>query len=184
MLTVPAFLAVFIQAFFTIYTAIAVSRYEKKSMDANAALSGAAAGMLHGIQKIKLAGAEPQAFARWAHAYAAYARAEFNRPAVLQALPACVNFIGMPGSIVICYFAGRAQMTVTAYMAFSAAYGQMSAASPESAGEAAEKQTAAAVNRFFSVRQEEHGARKNAAPAHGKMIIPYAVCGKPGGGQL
>ncbi len=127
-LTVPAFLAVFIQAFFTIYTAIAVSRYEKQSMDADAALSGAAAGMLHGIQKIKLAGAEARAFARWAHAYAAYARAEFNRPVVLQALPACVNFIGMLGSIVICYFAGRAQMTVTAYMAFSAAYGQMSAA--------------------------------------------------------
>ena len=127
-LTVPAFLAVLIQAFFTIYTAIAVSRYEKQSMDANAVLSGAEAGMLHGIQKIKLSGAENRAFARWAHAYAAYARAEFNRPVVLQVLPACVNFIGMLGSIVICYFAGRAQMTVTAYMAFSAAYGQMSAA--------------------------------------------------------
>ncbi len=127
-LTFPAFLAVFIQAFFTIYTAIAVSRYEKQSMDANAVLSGAAAGMLHGIQKIKLSGAENRAFARWAHAYAAYARAEFNRPVVLQALPACVNFIGMLGSILICYFAGREQMTVTAYMAFSAAYGQMSAA--------------------------------------------------------
>jgi ABC-type bacteriocin/lantibiotic exporter with double-glycine peptidase domain len=127
-LTLPAFLAVFIQAFFTICTAIAVSRYEKKSMDANAALSGTAAGMLHGIQKIKLAGAEDRAFARWAHAYAAYARAEFNRPIVLQALPACVNFIGMLGSIAICYFAGKAQMTVTAYMAFSAAYGQMSVA--------------------------------------------------------
>ncbi|MBR6089366.1 MAG: ATP-binding cassette domain-containing protein [Anaerolineaceae bacterium] len=127
-LTVQAFLAVFIQAFFTIYTALAVSRYEKLSMDANAVLSGAEAGMLHGIQKIKLSGAENRAFARWAHAYSAYARAEFNRPVVLQALPAFVNFIGMLGSIVICYFAGKAQMTVTAYMAFSAAYGQMSAA--------------------------------------------------------
>ena len=127
-LTWAAFLTLFFQALFTILSSLLISRYEKETMDANASVSGTVTGILHGIQKIKLAGAEDRAFAKWAHGYAGYARAAYNRPNILRALPACVNLIGMLGGIALFYAAGKAQLTVADYMAFSAAYGQMSAA--------------------------------------------------------
>lgn len=127
-LAAPAFVIVLLQAAFTIITMLVTSRYERLTMDANAELSGTVTALLNGVQKVKLAGAESRAFAKWASGYAKYARYAYNRPAVVRALPAIVALMGLMGTIVIYYCAGTTHVSVAEYMSFNTAYGQMAAA--------------------------------------------------------
>ena len=127
-LSIPALVIVVAQAALTAAVAFATSRYERITMEENASLSGMVTALLNGVQKIKLAGAEDRAFAKWAHGYSKYARAAYNRPAILRALPALVALLGLLGTIVIYYLAGSTNVTMDNYMAFNAAYGQMNAA--------------------------------------------------------
>jgi len=57
--------------------------------------------LLGGIAKIKLAGAERRAFAKWADAYAPYAKSAYNRPAIVRAVPAITALIGLVGTIAL-----------------------------------------------------------------------------------
>ena len=127
-LVVPALAIVVLQVGFTVFAMGLTARYEMETMDANARLSGVVTALLNGIQKIKLAGAEDRAFAKWAHGYAEYARSAYNRPVFVCALTAIVSLIGLLGTIAIFYYAGLAQLSVANYMSFSAAFGQMTAA--------------------------------------------------------
>ena len=127
-LALPALAIVSVQAVFTIIVALITVRYEQATLEANVKLSGTVTALLNGVQKIKLAGAENRAFAKWAHGYAEYARAAYNRPTALRALPAVVALIGLLGNIAIYYLAGVTQVSVANYMAFNVAYGQVSGA--------------------------------------------------------
>ena len=127
-LVVPALTVVVVEAALTILFTRVTMRYERVAMEAGAKLSGTVTALLNGVQKIKLAGAEDRAFAKWAHDYAPYARASYNRPAILRALPALVTFVGLIGNIAIYYFAGSSQVPVADYMAFNVAFGQATGA--------------------------------------------------------
>ena len=127
-LAIPAFLIVVAQAALTAVVTLITRRYEHEAMEASAKLSGTVTALLNGIQKIKLAGAEERAFATWAHGYSSYARATYNRPAVLRALPALVSLIGLVGGIGIYYLAGINHVGLASYMAFNSAFGQVSGA--------------------------------------------------------
>ena len=127
-LAIPALLTALVQATLTVLVTFANMRYEKAAMEANASLSGNVTALLNGIQKVKLAGAEDRAFAKWAHGYAVYARAEYNRPALLRALPALVGFVSVIGLIIIDYFAATSGVSYDNYMAFNVAFGQVTAA--------------------------------------------------------
>ena len=127
-LAVPALLIVLVQAGLTVGAALITRRYEMMTMEANAELSGTVTALLNGIQKIKLAGAEDRAFSKWAHGYSTYARLAYNRPPLLRALPAVVGLVGLIGNIAIYFMAGVTSVSVANYMAFNAAYGQITAA--------------------------------------------------------
>jgi len=127
-LALPALGIVIIQAVLTVVVTLFTMRYERATMEANAKLSGTVTALLNGIQKVKLAGAEDRAFAKWARGYSEYARAAYNRPAILRALPAFVTFVGLLGTILIYYLAGSTQVTYDNYMAFNVAFGQVTAA--------------------------------------------------------
>ena len=127
-LAVPAFIIVLLEAAFTVAVTFVTMRYERLTMKATANLSGTVTALLNGIQKIKLSGAEDRAFGKWAHGYSEYARARYNRPTALRALPALVALIGLLGNILIYYLAGTSHVSVADYMAFNVAYGQMTAA--------------------------------------------------------
>ena len=127
-LALPALAVVLAQAAVTVAATLATVRFERATMEANAKLSGTVTALLNGVQKIKLAGAEDRAFAKWAHGYSEYARPAYNRPVLVRALPAIVAFVGLLGVIVIYYMAGSSHVSVANYMAFNAAYGQVTAA--------------------------------------------------------
>ena len=127
-LMVPALLVVFVQAAFTLVATQVAARYERSTMESSAKLSGTVTALLGGIQKIKLAGAEDRAFAKWAHGYADYARNAYNRPVLVRAMTAVGGLIGVVGGIVIYYYAGVSDMSVADYMAFNVAYGMVTGA--------------------------------------------------------
>ena len=125
-LAMPAFLVVVAQAALTVSVTYATVGYEKRAKQANSRLSGVVTALLNGVPKIKLAGAEKRAFARWAKSYSEYAELTYNRPTALRALPALVAFAALLGNVLIYYLAAKTGVSVADFMAFNAAYGQVS----------------------------------------------------------
>ena len=141
MLVLPAIVVVIAQATVTVFSTYITMRYEQRAMEASAKLSGEVTALLGGIQKIKLAGAEDRAFAKWAKGYADYARPAYNKPDFTDALPAVVALFGLIGNIAIFYLAGTSGVGIADYMAFSVAFGQVTAAIMALAGVANELAT-------------------------------------------
>ncbi|MBQ9000988.1 MAG: ATP-binding cassette domain-containing protein, partial [Eggerthellaceae bacterium] len=127
-LVVPAFAVVLVQIAVTVLAMLATARYESATKKADAKLSGTVTALLGGIAKVKLAGAERRAFAKWADDYAPYAQSAYNRPVLVRAAPAITTLVGLLGTAVIYWFAGSAHMNVADYMSFNVAYGQMQVA--------------------------------------------------------
>lgn len=127
-LVAPALLVAILQASLTIIVARISATRQRRVMESQSSLSGLVTALLGGIQKIKLAGAEDRAFAKWAYSYADYARAAYNQPAIEVALPTIVSLISVLGTIVIYFMAGSTHVSVADYMAFSVANGQVTAA--------------------------------------------------------
>ena len=126
-LVAPAFTVILVQAAFLVASTLATARYERAAAEANAHLSGTVAALLGGIAKVKLAGAERRAFAKWADDYATYAGSAYNRPALLWAASAVTAFIGLVGTAAIYWTAGSTHVNMADYMSFNVAYGQMQA---------------------------------------------------------
>ena len=137
-LAVPAFLIVLAQVLLTVAVTFANARYERVCTKANAKTSGTVTALLSGVSKIKLAGAEERAFAKWAKDYAAYARASYNRPVVVKALPSVITLVSALGTAVIYYVAGGTHVSVADYMSFNVAFGMMASAVTSAAGMAAQ----------------------------------------------
>lgn len=126
-LVAPALVIVIVQVALLVASTLLTRRYDRMAMDANAHTSGIVTALLNGIQKIKLAGAEDRAFAKWAHAYSSYTRARYNAPALVYALPAVVSAVGLVGTTAIYFFAGTAHVALADFMAFNVAFGQVTA---------------------------------------------------------
>ena len=101
---------------------------EVEVVEANTKASGTVTTLLSGIQKIKLAGAEDRAFAKWAGRFSEYAKAAFNRPKYLYCMDAFVVLIGMLGTLGIYLKAMNAGYSTADFMAFNTAFGQINAA--------------------------------------------------------
>ena len=99
-----------------------------QKMGLSAKLSGLVFALLSGVQKIKLAGAEKRAFAKWANIYKEEGRLTYSPPLFLRINPAISTFITMGGSLVLYYIAGASRITPADYMAFNVAYGAVSGA--------------------------------------------------------
>ena len=126
-LVLPAVVVILVQAVAMVFATLVEARSQREAMEASAEVSGLVTALLNGISKIKLAGAEERAFARWAHSYSAYTRAQYNPPAFVRAISPIVTLIGLFGTIVIYFMAGSTGVTVENYYAFNVAYGQVAA---------------------------------------------------------
>lgn len=126
-LVVPSLTIICVQAGLTAVSCVLTSRFERETMEASSKLSGTVTALLSGVRKLKLAGAEERAFARWAQGYAPYARAAYNRPVLVVALPALVAIVGFVGTIATYYLAGTHRLSVADYMSYTVAFGQTTA---------------------------------------------------------
>ncbi len=90
--------------------------------------SGILFAFINGIQKIKLAGAERRAFAKWASCYKEDANLAYNPPLFVKLIPVFQPAITSIGMLVIYMSAYNSGISIDNYMAFIAAYGMISAA--------------------------------------------------------
>ncbi|MDR3137004.1 MAG: ATP-binding cassette domain-containing protein [Coriobacteriales bacterium] len=81
-----------------------------------------------GIQKIRLAGAEKRAFAKWAATYKEQARCDYNPPILLKLMPGLNILASLAGLILIYFIAASSGVDVPRYFAFMTAYGQVAGA--------------------------------------------------------
>ncbi len=90
--------------------------------------SGVALAMIQGVQKIRLAGAQKRAFARWADAFADAARYEYGTPTFLTVSKVICTGISMAGTAVIYYKSVTDGISVSDYFGFTSSFGLLSGA--------------------------------------------------------
>ena len=116
----------------TVVIGIITSLWQMKISRRRMELAGRENGMsfafISGIRKIKLAGAEKRAFARWGSVYADMAEKIYDPPAFLKLNTVITTAIDIIGTIFIYYTAVKNGVTVADYMAFNAAFGMVSGA--------------------------------------------------------
>lgn len=83
---------------------------------------------IHGMQKIKLAGAERRAFAQWASRYKKIAKLEYDPPLIVKLSPIVQPVITLIGTFVLYFAAFNGSVTPENYMAFMVSYGLLSGA--------------------------------------------------------
>ena len=127
-LVVPAVLIILVTVAVSAITTLAQMQVGKKQMELGAQESGLSYALISGVQKIKLAGAEKRAFAKWGTLYAKEAALTYDPPAFLKLNGVITTAITLIGNLVMYYFAVQSGVSVADYFAFNTAYGMVSGA--------------------------------------------------------
>ena len=135
-LAMPALLVTAATTAVTIIVALAQVRVVRKRLDLAMQLNGWQLALISGVQKIRLAGAEKRAFSTWADIYQREARLTYNGPWIVRLASTIQTLVSLGGTMLIYGAALAGGVTVAQYMAFSSAYGSVSAAFAALAGAA------------------------------------------------
>ena len=133
-LAAPAIVITLLTVGFSLATALLQMRISEKQMTEAGKESGMVYALMGGVAKIKNAGAEKRAFARWSRQYTKSARYLYQPPMFLRLNSVITTAISLLGTIVIYYSAIRSGMAMADYMAFNSAYGMVSGAFTTLAG--------------------------------------------------
>ena len=109
----------------TVLTGFMKTKEAREYMKGAAEESGISYAIISGIQKIKLSGAEKRAFAKWAKIYSSGAEIEYNPPLFLKINSAVTLAVSLIGAAVLYYLAATNDISPSAYLAFTAAYGMV-----------------------------------------------------------
>ncbi len=91
-------------------------------MEVKSKLNGLTYQLFSGIQKIKLAGAEKRAFAKWAKLFKEEADCNYNAPTITTLPVVLEQFIVMAGTVILSIVAVKQDLSESDYMAFSSAF--------------------------------------------------------------
>ena len=125
-LLAPALLSLVASTTLTVVVTLIQQRVTSKLIKLQTRVSDRQYGIINGIQKIKLAGAEKRAFAVWAKDYAAVAKLTYNGPAIVRISSTLQTAISLASTVAIYFFAVAGHVSVAEYMAFTAAFGMVS----------------------------------------------------------
>ena len=124
-LALPSVIFITATAGFSLVTTILQMRITRRKMELDAKGNGISYALIGGVQKIKLAGAEKRAFARWADIYTASAELTYNPPFFLKVNSAIMTGLSLLATIVLYATAVRSGVTPSEYLAFNVAYGMV-----------------------------------------------------------
>lgn len=127
-LVAPALSVTLATVLFSLLSALLQMRVSRRQMELSAKESGLSYSLIAGVQKIKLAGAEKRAFAKWAAHYAKVAQVSYDPPTFLKINSVITTAISLIGTIVMYTFAVQSGVSVADYYAFNTAYGMVSGA--------------------------------------------------------
>lgn len=134
MLVVPALLIILATVVFSVVSSLVQMKLSTRQMELSGKESGMTYSLITGIQKIKLAGAEKRAFARWGNLYAQSAKLEYGPPAFIELNSVIALAISLVGTLVMYTMAVKSGISVADYYAFTTAYGMVSGAFSALAG--------------------------------------------------
>lgn len=126
-LALPATLTLLAEMGATILATRAMMVVNKQILEKQTKVSGLEPAILEGVQKLKLAGAEKRAFAKWGNAYANLMTATFDLPRLLVSAPNLIPLFSLAGTIWIYYIAATTGVDQASYMAFNASFGAVAA---------------------------------------------------------
>ena len=126
-LVLPAVIMVVLNLVITLITVVLQIRVARKRMKAENKENGFSYQMIGGMQKIRLAGADKRAFAKWGAYYAPVASLSYDLPFFLKISGVLNTAVSMIGTIVIYYAAINSGVSVSEYYAFNTANAYMSA---------------------------------------------------------
>ena len=127
-LVAPALTILLVTVVFSVASSLAQMKISTEQMTLSGRESGMTYALITGIQKIKLAGAEKRAFARWGNLYAQSAKMTYDPPMFLKLNSVISLAISLTGTLVMYYMSVRAGLSVADYYAFNTAYGMVSGA--------------------------------------------------------
>lgn len=127
-LVAPALLMTLLTLVISVTTMLMQVKVSKKQMLLASKESGLTHALITGIQKIRLAGAEQRAFARWGKTYAESAALQYNPPIFLKVGGVFSTAVSLVGTMALYYAAVKSQVSISQYYAFNAAYGMVSGA--------------------------------------------------------
>jgi len=127
-LVTPSIIIILASLVVSITASIMQIRVSRQIMELSAKSSGISYALISGVQKVKLAGAEKRAFARWADAYSAAARYTYNPPVFLIVNGVISTAIALVGNIIIYSIAVETRVSPSEFIAFNSAYGMVSGA--------------------------------------------------------
>lgn len=127
-LVAPALAILLVTVVFSVVSSLAQMKISTEQMTLSGRESGMTYALITGIQKIKLAGAEKRAFARWGNLYAQSAKMTYDPPMFLKLNSVISLAISLTGTLIMYYMSVRAGLSVADYYAFNTAYGMVSGA--------------------------------------------------------
>ena len=127
-LLIPALVVSLLTAGFSLITALVQMGVTQRRMEFDSKENGMVLALMNGIPKIKVAGAEKRAFAKWAQSYAPSAQLTYNPPFLVKMSGPISQFISLAGTVVMYYLALRGGVSSADYMAFNTSYAFMSGA--------------------------------------------------------
>ena len=129
-LVAPALLIILVTVLVSVISVLTQMKLSREVMEKGAKQNGLSFALISGVQKIKLAGAEKRAFAKWARAYADAVEPSYNPPVLIKANSAISSAITLVGTIVLYYLAVKTRVSPSEYIAFNAAYGSVARIKP------------------------------------------------------
>jgi NHLM bacteriocin system ABC transporter ATP-binding protein len=127
-LAVPASVIALLTLAFTVLTAVIQMGITEKQLTEAGKENGMVYALINGVSKIKNAGAEKRAFAKWGSQYVKTAKYIYQPPLYLKLSDVITTAVSLIGTIVLYYMALRSGVSVADYMAFNSAYAMVSSA--------------------------------------------------------
>ena len=127
-LVVPALCVTLLTFGHSMLDTILRAKHRRLAMEAESKKNGLTYGLISGIQKIRLSGAEKRAFTRWIRAYTEEVRHTYGLPTGQVLSYTITTAISLAGTIVMYYCAVRSQVSLSDYYAFTTAYAMVTAA--------------------------------------------------------
>ena len=130
-LLAPAAILYVIQTLLTVLYFRTVARVQQQFIGKNDALNGMECNLFAGIQKIKLTGSETRAYTQWLSRYTHTTHIIYNPQFQLRIYPALLALMSVVSLLVIYYFTRRFSIEVSNFIAFTSAFGMLTAALTE-----------------------------------------------------
>lgn len=124
-LVIPSLLIVFLTVGVSVISLWLQVRLSRKSLAIAAKESGLSYGLITGVEKLKLSGAEKRSFAKWLNVYSDGAKLAYDPPLFLKISSVITTAIGLFGNILLYYMAIKSGIEPSGYFAFTAAYGML-----------------------------------------------------------